>query len=1294
MVSAYHTSHKFRLQAFGLIVFLLSLLYPQPVSAQEKQYMFTGIDKSNGLSHNHVIYFLRDSKGFIWIGTVDGLSRWDGYAVKVFKHDPADSLSLKSNIISRLFEDHQGHIWIAAGDYLDIFDPETETFSHKQSLFNNRIQVPVFSKWYHVYDHHRNILYANNVTGVYKYVVSTDSVIHIDFPENDSTRIITDIGVDSRDNIWVVCTNSFLYKIINHSYSIIDSTRLPTKRNNYYHFIVDTDDDIWLFDKNNPSGAVFYDAKSGTLHLLNTQTARGKLSSNDLRSLTQDNEGRIWIGTDHGGIDIVTKADFSIHNIKRDPYTTRSLCDNSITRVYKDYQGFIWIGTFKRGISYFHESQFIFNLRKVIPEHTGVLGFNDINNFVEDRKENIWIGTNGGGLFYYNGSDDTYRQYLHNPSDPSSISADVIIGLTLDRKERLWIGTFLGGLNLFDGKRFHHYKNNPSDPSSLSDNRIWDICEDSDGKLWIATLVGGVNVFDPEKKKVIETISINEDSTILSGAVFSVIEGDQQTMWFATANGIRSFNRDNRKMNYYYYNPGKPEGLSNGLVYDILEDSRGLIWAATADGLNRLEPSTGKFSVFRQGDGLPSNMILKLKEDGDHNLWMNTTNGVSNLIITKDLTTDSFTYVFRNYDESDGLQGSEFNEKAILKTRGGELFFGGPNGFNIIDPNKIQAKNINAAVVLTDFQIFNKSISNKTPFNNRYVLDNSITYTEKIRLRYDENVFTIEFSCLNFIHPDKIKYMYRLDNFKDEWFVVGSRERKVTYTNLDPGKYLFRVKSTNNDGTWNDEEAQLAVIISPPWWGTLLVRILSVVLIASLVIGFYFFRIFQLNRQKRILAIMVKERTNELSEANVKLQERQHELSEANLILQERQGEILLKNKELEKHRNNLEQLVQERTVELEEALRKATEADNLKSAFLANMSHEIRTPMNAIVGFSGLLADPGITENDRKEFIKLISVNSESLLMLINDILDLSMIEANQMVVNNEPFDIVELLNQVYSIYKISNTNSNLIIQLTNQLNADHFILNTDKYRIKQILSNLMNNACKFTRTGSVELGVIKEKNRLRIYVKDTGIGIASQDIPHIFERFRKLDKAMISHARGTGLGLAISKRVAEILGGTIEVESEPGKGSVFALTIPLFLVAGKKGIETPTPKTITNKDWSAKSILIVEDEEANFLYFKRVLEKTRITITWAESGQEAIDHVASGKRFDIILMDIKLPGMDGIEALQKLKAINHGQVIVAQTAYARTEDEQRFRKQGFDGYLSKPVNANDLMRLIERFF
>ena len=632
------------------------------------------------------------------------------------------------------------------------------------------------------------------------------------------------------------------------------------------------------------------------------------------------------------------------------------------------------------------------------------------------------------------------------------------------------------------------------------------------------------------------------------------------------------------------------------------------------------------------------------------------------------------------------------------------MYFGGLNGFNVFNPDSLKDNKTVPPVLLTGFLLFNKSV----PIGIKdSPLQKHISQTKKIILKHKQSFFTFQYIALNYIFSENNQYAYMMRGFDKDWNYVGNK-REATYTNLNPGEYTFTVKASNNDGVWNEEGASIDVIILPPWWKAWWFITLFSVLVASLLTGFYVNRTNRYRKNQIILESMVQHRTRELKEINKALEEKQKEinlqkeelekkknsLQEANTILLDQQKRIIDQNAELDKHRNELESLVSERTRELEIAKKRAEDADTLKSAFLANMSHEIRTPMNAIVGFAGLLNDPDITEEEKREFVGHIRTNSDSLLMLINDILDLSMIEANQITIRKEPFFLNELLDQIYSVHSLHNKKASLEITLNNSLRSENLRLNTDKLRLKQILTNFMSNACKFTDNGTVELGLTKKDDSLNFYVKDTGIGIAGKDIEHLFERFRKLGEDTTSLIRGAGLGLAISKRLAELLGGKIEVFSALGKGSLFTFTIPANIIISHHKISAPSaPLLFESIDWNGKNVLIVEDEETNYLYLKRILEKTNASVVWAENGLAAIRHCESGNHFDIILMDVKMPEMNGIEALKILKEKNPNQLVIAQTAYARTEDEIMLRKEGFDDYISKPIRPADLLGLLSRY-
>lgn len=1110
--------------------------------SNEKVYLFKNIDKSDGLPNNNITTFLQDKNGFIWIGSKEGLVRYDGYEFKSYKNDPNDTTTIKNNAVTYLFENYNGDIWVMAGDYLDVFNPEKDIFYHDQTLFNGKLKIPLISKSRGVTDVDGNVWYANTSIGLYKYLVKSDSLIKIPTYYTKSNGISSDsvmsIALDSESHVWITTKKGYLEKIDRNTNAVISRVQLPDVYDNYYEIYIDKDDVMWIVDTNHNNGIIVYNSRKDELKSFNGKEGKLKLSSDLVSAFIQDEVGNIWIGTDHGGLNIINKNTFDNRVVKNMPFNENSLIGNTITTMYKDRNNFIWIGTYKNGFSYYHESLYNFDFRQISIEGEESEMLNDVDNFIEDDDENLWIGTNGGGLIYYNREKGSFKQYKNNPQDSNSLSADIIIGMLQDAKGRLWFGTYFGGLNLMKDGKFTVYKNNPNDSLSLSDDRVWDICEDDNGDLWVATLLGGVNVIDGKTEKIKRVIKGLGVSKLNSNVVFDIYKDRSGVLWFSTVDGVRSYNiRDNIWQEYNNIE-GDSTSLSRNYVYSVIEDSRGWLWVATGDGLNRFDRATGKFRVFRKKDGLPSDVILTILEDEMGHLWLGTANGLSNMRIITDNSSMGFSFQFRNYDESDGLQGEEFNEKSALRTKKGELIFGGSNGFNVFNPSQIQLQNIDAKIVITDFQIFNESVEQNSEWKSKLGLESSITFSKRIELDYLNNVFRINFASLNYFFPERRLYKYKLEGFSDVWMETSGVNRSVTYTNLDPGKYLFRVKANNTNGEWNDKEAQLKIIIHPPWWKSIAFRIAFGLLLLGGIVAIYLIRGWRLEKNQKILEATVKERTKKLMQLNNELHERQEEIS--------------LQNDELAMHRSQLENMVQERTVELQEAKKKAEESDRLKSSFLANMSHEIRTPMNAIIGFSTLLKDDDLTENEKGEFIDVIQGNCESLLVIINDILDISKIEANQVDIEKSSFDINKMLQEIQNFYLRNSDNVEVVLDISEESKPQ--IIYTDQVRFKQILLNLLNNALKFTLKGEVRYGYRIVDGYFQFFVSDTGIGIEKSEFNKLFEQFSKINTGGLKYFKGTGLGLAISKKLVELLGGKIWVDSVKKQGTTFYFTIPLF--------------------------------------------------------------------------------------------------------------------------------------------
>jgi signal transduction histidine kinase/ligand-binding sensor domain-containing protein/CheY-like chemotaxis protein len=1249
------------------------------LQAQEKQYMFTSLNSDQGLANNRAYCFLRDSKGFIWIGTADGLSRYDGYSFKTYKNDPDDSTSIRNSSISYLAEDYNGKIWIGAGVYLEILDPETEIITHTDSIFSGELNFKQGTTWSLHKDKFGNYWFLSSYQGLYKYNVARDSLFKIlDVSNNtlsdQAANEITSISEESNGDIWAVDTRGLLKKIDHINNRVVDSIQLEIKVGSYFNIFIDNDNDIWALDRIIASGAIYIKSKTGKIEYITTYS-KNPLDNDIVTGYEQDSDGKIWVTTDHGGINIIDKRDFSIQYIRNNPLNERSIAQDVIISIYKDYEGIIWLGTFKKGISYYHEDLYQFSHYKLPSITDHISEINDIDNFVEDKLGNLWIGTNGGGLIYFNRKNNQYKIYKNDPDDPNSLSSNIIIGLTIDSKDNLWIGTYYGGLNKWDGRTFTHFRNNPDDLFSITDDRIWEICEDTQGLLWLATLVGGVNVFDPGTGRVVEVFPPNGDISMRSSNVLTIITGRNENMWFATNSGIRSYNRKTKKFTYFETDPENQYSLSDNFVFDVFEDSRGLIWAATSNGLNFLNEATGRFTRFYMKEGLPSNRVLTILEDNKNNIWVSTSNGLSKIEVRSEGKENDFKFTFQNYNRFDGLQDDNFNDKAAYKTRNGELIFGGGNGFNIFQPDKIISKSREPNIVFTDFLVFNKSYTVCKNLNGNKLLEKSITYTEKVELEYSENVFTIEFSNLNFFHPERQSYQYKLENFDENWIQTFGNGRKVTYTNLDPGTYIFRVRVANNDGSWSQKESHLKIIVHPPYWKTWWFRMLIIFTALLIIILIFYWRLRLLYSQKKNLEKAVEARTSELNDLNA--------------VLEERQEEISLQNEELNYHRNELEEIVEKRTADLEIALQKSEESDKLKSSFLANMSHEIRTPMNAIIGFSNLLKEEYLLKEERDGYINIIEKNCDSLLVIINDILDISSIEANKFSIIRKPFDLIKVFYEIQNLYELKNK-TNLKITCSLPSSLKELYVNHDETRLRQVITNLMDNALKFTDEGSIDFGFKIKNDLIYIFIKDTGVGIKEEDQDKVFKPFSKIEHGSNKFYTGTGLGLAICKKIIESMQGDISFKSIAGKGTEFQVCIPTQLI--NKPDEKRIEKEESRKDLKIYDILVAEDEPTNYYLIEKILKNSNFRITWAKDGQAAIDFIKRDPyKYSIILMDIKMPVVDGIAALQSIHIINNTIPVLAVTAYAYESEKNKLLENNFVGYISKPIKAKKLISTIE---
>jgi signal transduction histidine kinase/DNA-binding response OmpR family regulator len=710
-------------------------------------------------------------------------------------------------------------------------------------------------------------------------------------------------------------------------------------------------------------------------------------------------------------------------------------------------------------------------------------------------------------------------------------------------------------------------------------------------------------------------------------------------MWIGTGYGLDVLEKQTGRFVHYLNDIKDTTTISNNSILSILEDTRGLIWVGTHGGLNLFDKSTKTFRTFQEKDGLPSNSILTILEDNAHNLWMGTTNGLSKLTVEKD-THGQYKFSFRNYDESDGLQGKAFNENSAIRLSTGELMFGGSSGFNIFNPADISINQIRPKVLLTDFQVFNESVKIADErAGNKPVLAKSITAIDQIILQHADNVFSLEFAALNFFHPEKSKYQFMLEGFNKNWLTTDASQRKVTYTNLDPGEYTFKVRAANNDGVWNDTPATVKITVLPPFWKSNIAFVLySIFIIGALLLARWL--------------ILTKERMNYRIQQERQEAQRMHEL-------------------------------------------------DMMKIRFFTNVSHEFRTPLTLILTPLERMLNEA-SDADQKNQFQLIYRNARRLLNLVNQLLDFRKMEVQEIKLNSSEGDIVKFIRElVYSFSDLSEK-KNISFSFTSSVQSLETLFDQDK--LEKILFNLLSNAFKFTPEGgsvSVLMNLKKEDGNafIELKVSDTGIGIPPDKHEKIFERFFQNDLPRSMVNQGSGIGLSITKEFVKIHGGTINVESEPGKGSTFTVLLPIKEIKSHHEAEAvdmislaeAEPVSEVSPDEKRPVLLLVEDNEDFRFYLKDNL-KQQYAIIEASNGKQALQKALASIP-DLIVSDVMMPEMNGIEFCKKVKADPHTSHIPVILLTARTAEEQKLEgfHSGANDYITKPFSFEILQSRIK---
>ncbi len=1245
-----------KIKYFNLLLSIVIVSLQLILNAQSIN--FNRITTNNGLSNNYVSSIIQDQLGFLWFATDDGLNRFDGYDFKVYRNNPADKNSISDNSIWTLTQDDSGNIWIGTKTgYINHYNPTLDKFTRWEITSDLTNENPIttiyidkkFAIWIGTY---RN--------GLYKLDPKTGKTINWTYQKDEyksiSNNYVSSIAEDDFGNLWV------------GTYNGLNKFNPQKPANGFLKYFYDknnsnslSDNIIWSVTPSTLENKKLWIGTSKGLTALNTETltfSRIKIPNPDNLQLGSsvgivieeiiNGENILWINS-YAGLLRYNVTGNKFDRFLSDKSNSYSLISNQIIDIIKDRSGVLWIAT-DSGVNYFSKKNIKFNYTLSSADNyfdTNALSKLNVKTIIKLPDGSLWIGT-GAGIYLSKNVNGkiSFSKY-------SLLASENIWSLASGTSNNLWVGTYGSGLFYLNYKTNQLTKKNILDSitQSSSKNFVKTLLLDNENNLWIGYWGVGLARLNFKNGEIKNWLHIANDSRSLShDDVWVIYQDTKNRLWIGTNGGGLNLYEESDGGKFYQLSADKNNqgGLSSNSIYSIIESKnkieqsgKTILWVGTNNGLNKivinnsnnksLASSDIKVTTYTIKDGLADNSVKSIVEDDNGNLWLGTSSGITFF----DLQNNSFI----NYSSSDGVIGNDFNLLAALYYNKDLIYLGSTEGLNYFNPNAIKQSAFKPTVAITDFQIFNKSIE----VGKGSILTKNIFQTDRITLAHTQNVFSFQFAAFDYNNPGSIKYAYKMEGFDINW-IEGESRRFITYTNLNPGEYIFKVKSTNSDGVWNDNETSVAVIITPPWWQTGWAILLYFVVF---VIGVWAIIKFQ-NYRTRL----------------------QHEL----------------KFREIESYH--------------------LREIEQMKSRFFANLSHEFRTPLMLIKGPLEALLSGKIKENVSGYYTMLLR-NTEKLQQLIDQLLELSQLESESIPLRRDLYDLVSVVKSLSNNFKSLANEKNIKYSFNCSIQSVQAVIDKDKLEkiINNLLSNAFKFT---TDGGNISVGLtVLKKYDLEfanISVKDSGIGIPKEHESKIFDRFYQADDSSKRNYGGSGIGLALVKELVTLHKWDIEVKSTEGKGTEFILKIPLndkhpdikeiaaekidYDIDNRINTNITSPVITTSENNGERSlILFVEDNEDVRIYVNDIL-KSDYSVLLAESGEAGIE-ITKNDLPDLIISDVMMSGMDGFEFCKKIKTdwkTSHIPVILL-TAKVDHQSKIDGLELGADDYITKPFEQQELL-------
>lgn len=1210
---------------------LFFLFLEMPLIAETQNQIATLYTAEHGLSSTKLTSITQDSNDFIWIGTEDGLNKFDGYTFTVYKHNDTDSLSVLSDHICALYTDSKGKLWVATIEGLQYYDNTVDGFirtglSQPDYIIRNNQCVNIKE------DSKGNLWFVSSGLGVLCYHPETNESLlyspsHTNPTKTLCSSYIRTIEEDSFGNIWFGSSDNGI-SIFNPETSTFSNynmhnSALPSnavfdlkRKSNGNMIIASINGGIILFDHEKKTFVSFP-------NIFKTIALRSTFCTMEERS------GSLLVGTEGSGLMIFDpeKKTMIQHPVFLE--YIYSIGDSKVHCIYEDRNGHVWVGMHYKGLCVIRTSSSVFSNFRKLSNLPNSLSYGHVMGITTDKENNIWIATDGGGLNYYDRKTGRYHYYKYKDYDPYSIPDNAVVSIFSDSKDRIWVGTYTGGLCLLDKKtrRFTRYQANEK-PGELQSNFVKSITEDKKGNIWIGTNGGGLYKLD-ERTRMFKMFRNRDYQGLVNDHITQLFIDSKDRLWIGTFFGLSCMDINTQTLASF----GTGSGLSNLSVYSITEDEMGTIWIGTQNGLNRYNPEQNCFEKVYPTSPLLSPVINGVAPSNKH-LWLSTNSGIIDYV--------PLTGEYREFRKQDGLQSDEFILSSYYKSPTGEIFFGGVEGFNAFFPENIEDRRILPSTYITDLKILNRSVAIHEAIDGRIILTQNIMNIKKIKLKHGYKSFTLEFTAPGSPEPTSTVFSCKMESFDKDWTIYDHTRRYATYTNLDPGTYIFRVKASNNPEIWGESETALTIEILPPLWATWWAKLLYILATGTLV-----FLIL------RFVYIRIREK-NKLRIERLKAKQ---------------QEELTLS-----------------------------------KMSFFTNISHEFRTPLTLILGpLENLIKEE--KDIEKQQVLGLMQRNAERLLRLINQILELRKLEHGKMKLHVKQIEGVSFLSSIVNSF--TELAERKKINLTYDWTPGQIILWYDPDMLDKCIYNILSNAFKFTpEGGKIQVQILQTENEIRLSISDTGKGMDEETQQRLFERFYQGTND--DSIPGSGIGMHLVKSIVDLHGGTIRVESKEGKGT----NIMLSILLGKAHFRTeeidlsPTDlssmhqntekETLTTSALSAQkkneNILLVEDDEDMRSYIIQEL-KDDYSIEVAVNGKQGLSKVLKIMP-DLIITDVMMPGMNGIELCRQIKKNEetcHIPVIIL-TAQGSIEHRIEGLESGADSYIPKPFNSQHLKTRIEK--